>query len=458
MPRLAIAGLSGGSGKTLVSLALLLEARRREIPVRAFKKGPDYVDAAWLRWASGHPARNLDSYLMGFGTAAGSFARNAAPAGLNVIEGNRGLYDGLDARGTHSTAELAKALRAPVILTIDATKATRTVAAVVLGCQKLDPNLWIAGVILNQVAGKRHEQVIREAIQSDCQVPVLGAIPRAPEGALLAMRHLGLVMPLEYTGHGDLARNLMERVVRHLDFDRLLEIARGAPPLETPAVPPPEPAAGDGLTIGYLNDSAFSFYYPENLEALRAGGAELCAISSLGAATLPEGLEALYIGGGFPETHAQALSENRSLLESIRNAARAGLPIYAECGGLMLLARALTCQGRSYPMAGVLPCDVEVCDTPQGHGYSELLVDAANPFFAAGARLRGHEFHYSRIVPNGESLPTACAVERGTGCFAGRDAVVVNNVWASYTHLHALASPEWARGLCRAARSAMAPV
>ena len=240
----------------------------------------------------------------------------------------------------------------------------------------------------------------------------------------------------------------------HLDFDRLIAIARQAPPVAMPPVPLREPPAGDGLTIGYLDDAAFSFYYPENLEALQAAGAELVAISALTSASLPDGLDALYIGGGFPETHAETLSRNSSFLASIRHAARAGLPVYAECGGLMLLSRALTWRGSKYEMSGVLDFEVEVCDVPQGHGYAELVVDTANPFFPIGTRLRGHEFHYSRMVLDDDTPSTACAVHRGTGCFAGRDAVVTANVWAAYTHLHALGTPQWARAILSAARGA----
>ena len=453
MPRLVVAGLSGESGKTLVSLALLLEAVERGIPVRAFKKGPDYIDAAWLAWASGKPARNLDTHLMGFRPVVHAFAWNGLSSGLNVIEGNRGLYDGLDACGTHSTAELAKALDAPVVLVLNATKVTRTAAALVLGCQKLDPQVSIAGVIVNQVAGSRHGRIVREAIESACGVPVLGVIPRAEAGALLSSRHLGLVTPSEHAQREVLARSLSDRVARYLEFDRLLEIARAAPQLPFPPLADPPAPTGEGLTIGYLNDSAFSFYYPENLEALRAAGAHLVSISALTAASLPDSLDALYIGGGFPETHARELSANAGFLAALRQAARAGLPIYAECGGLMLLARSIAWRGSKYPMAGVLDFEVGVCDSPQGHGYTDLLVDTDNPFFSVGTRLAGHEFHYSRIVPHGDAPPTACAVLRGAGCFPGRDAVLSEsgNVWASYTHLHALATPEWAQAIIHAA-------
>jgi cobyrinic acid a,c-diamide synthase len=453
LPRLVIAGLSGESGKTLVSLALLLDAGRKGIPVRAFKKGPDYIDSAWLAWASRHPTRNLDTYLMGFERVIHSFAGNALPEGLNLVEGNRGLYDGADVCGTHSTAELAKSLDAPVVLVVNATKVTRTAAALVLGCQQLDPGVRIAGVIVNQVCGARHEHILREAIESACHVPVLGAIPRAQGDVFLPARHLGLVTPHEHAHCELLAQHLLELVSGRLDIDRLLEIARQAPRLAVPPAPALVPRLGNGLTIGYLNDSAFCFYYPENLDALRATGAELVSISGLTAEALPATLDALYIGGGFPETHARALSENTAFLATLRGAARRGLPIYAECGGLMYLSRALTWQGQRFPMAGVLPFEVDVRGNPQGHGYVELLVDRPNPFFPLGTRLRGHEFHYSKIVPAHNAPVTACAVLRGTGCGEGRDAVVTDNVWAAYTHLHALATPDWAQALVTAARS-----
>ncbi len=454
LPRLVVAGLSGESGKTLVSLALLLEAGRRGIPVRAFKKGPDYIDSAWLGWASHMPARNLDTYLMGFERVRDSFASHAIAGGFNLVEGNRGLYDGADARGTHSTAELAKALRAPVVLVVNATKVTRTTAALVLGCQRLDPDVRIAGVIVNRVSGSRHERIVREAIESACQVPVLGVIPRVKDDVLLPARHLGLITPGEHPHCELLAQHLLNLVEGRLDFDRLLEISRQALPVAMPAASVPVLPAGNRITVGYLNDSAFSFYYPENLEALRAAGADLVSISSLAATSLPPGLDALYIGGGFPETHARVLSANAGFLASIHEAAGRGLPIYAECGGLMYLSRAVTWQGQRFPMADVLPLEIDVSDRPQGHGYVELLVDRPNPFFPVGASLRGHEFHYSKIRSEGKPLTTACAVLRGTGCGDGRDAVVTGNIWASYTHLHAVATPDWAHAMMRAARSA----
>lgn len=450
MPRLLIAGLSGGSGKTLVTLGLLLLLRRAGIEVRAFKKGPDYIDPSWLAWASGHPARNLDAYLMGDGVVRSSFLRHAISDGINLIEGNRGLFDGVDAAGTYSSAALAETLDTPILLVIDATKMTRTAAALVVGCQKLAPSGLIQGVVLNNVNGERHERILREAIESDCAIPVVGVLPRMQSNPL-PERHLGLVPPEEHAGMDQVEQDLLAWMENRIDLDALLSIARKAPELESfPESHTPSPDA-QGLKIGYLRDAAFSFYYPENLEDLERAGAELVRISALDASALPAGLHALYIGGGFPELHAQALSANTGFLHSLRDACAAGLPVYGECGGLMLLARSLRWKDIRYPMADVFPADVEAFAKPQGHGYSELVVDAMNPFFPRGVKLRGHEFHYSRIVSGSEGVASAYAVTRGTGCFAGRDGLVVHNTIASYTHLHAAATPEWAAGMIAAA-------
>jgi cobyrinic acid a,c-diamide synthase len=452
LPRVVVAGLGGGCGKTIVSLALLLAARRLGRPVRAFKKGPDYIDAAWLTWASGSPARNLDTYLMGFTTAIGSFVSNAVSDGLNVVEGNRGVFDGMDVAGTHSSAALAKALAAPVLLVLNVTKVTRTAAAYVLGAQKLDPELNIRGLVLNYVNGRRHEQIVRDAIASVCDIPVVGAVPRLDAFGLISERHLGLIMPDEHGGQDILERTLLDEVVPSLDVEAILRIASAAEPLDAEAVTPASLPDGAGLKIGYFKDAAFSFYYAENLEALERSGAELVAISPLAAAVLPADLSALYIGGGFPEVQASALAANSGFVSSLHEAAQNGLPIYAECGGLMVLSRAIVWQGSKYPMAGVLPFEAHVCSTAQGHGYAELLVDRANPFFAAGLTIRGHEFHYSKIVLENGHLETACEVRRGKGIGQGRDGVIFKNVWAGYTHVHALATPEWAAGMLQAAR------
>lgn len=452
IPRLLIAGLSGGSGKTIVTMGLLLLLRRAGYAVRAFKKGPDYIDPAWLEWISKHPARNLDTFLMGLEAARSSFLRHAITDGINVIEGNRGLFDGFDAAGTHSSAALAGTLDAPIILVVDTTKMTRTAAALVLGCQKLDPRADIRGVVLNNVNGQRHEQMLRAAIESACGIPVVGAIPRAEHNPL-PERHLGLIPPPEHNGTDRVEQDLLRLIGDRIDLDAVISIASSAPLLDARIEAFPTLPDVRGVRIGYLHDSAFSFYYPENLEELERAGAELVPISALEARALPADLHGLYIGGGFPETHAPTLAANTSLLESLRRACGDGLPVYAECGGLILLARSLSWKGARYPMANVFPIDIEAFDVPQGHGYSELRVDLANPFFPAGTTMRGHEFHYSRIVSEPGVIKTACAVLRGAGCFSGRDLLVTDNVMAGYTHLHAAATPEWAKGMLTAARS-----
>ncbi len=451
--RLVIAGLAGDSGKSIVSLAVLRRLSSTGSFVRAFKKGPDYIDSAWLSWASQQPARNLDTWMMGFDRAALSFQRHATADGLNLIEGNRGVFDGSDAAGTHSTAELAKALQAPVLLVVNVAKMTRTAGALVLGCLRLDPALNLAGVILNRVHGLRHEAVVRASIEAATGLPVVGAVPSF--GAdILPDRHLGLVTPSDFKGI-DRLPEILEKVAGNLDMDLILSIAAQAPLLLPPASGPSLPLSSGSShapRIVVLRDAAFNFYYPENLEALAAGGAELVFHSSMEDGALPAAADAIYIGGGFPEVHAARISANNSFLNSLAAAATRNVPIYAECGGLMLLSRSIEWGGKQHPMAGVLPIDVTLEDTHQGHGYVEMIVTEPNPFFPQDTLLRGHEFHYSSIETKTGRPTTACAVRRGTGAFDKRDGLILNNVWASYTHLHASSSPEWAEGMMLAAR------
>lgn len=448
-PRLVVAGTAGDSGKTLISMGLLSAWRAADLQPAPFKKGPDYIDAAWLAWAAGRPCRNLDTFMQPEQAVRAAVVRHGS-AGINVIEGNRGLHDGFDADGTHSTAALARLLEAPVVLAVSGRKVTRTVAAVVLGCRELDPGLDLAGVVLNRVRGQRHRELIRAAVESATGVPVLGVVPPLKDEELLPGRHLGLVPPQEREGIEGLAPRLARLARQCLDLDRLLELGRRAPPLTTDA---PAAAADTGAArprIGVFSDSAFTFYYPENLEALQAAGAELVRVSGLADPALPR-VHALYLGGGFPETHAFRLAANRPLLREVRGAARAGMPIYAECGGLVYLCRELTCGGETHAMAGVLPAAARQHGRPRGHGYVELRVDAPNPYFVVGQTLRGHEFHYTSLDGEAADLSTAFQVLRGTGSGAGRDGIVLDNVVASYTHLHATGAPQWAPALVQSA-------
>lgn len=447
-PRLVVAGLSGDSGKTLVTLGIASALRQRGVVVAPFKKGPDYIDAAWLGAATGRPGRNLDTFLQG-PEALGAILARGSSAGLALIEGNRGLFDGLDAAGTHSTAELAKRLGAPVVLVVDVTKTTRTVAAMVLGCRALDPDVPLAGVVLNRVATARQERVIREALARAGGPPVLGAVPRVGDDPLPG-RHLGLVTAAEHPATQEAIAAAARLAQAHIDLEALLEIAGRARAVELPDREPP--ARGTRVRIGVLRDEAFSFYYPENLETLEELGAELVPFAALAGDSLPA-VEALYVGGGFPELYAADLAANRRLRESLRAAVAGGLPVYAECGGLMYLARELVTDGVSHPMVGILDLVVEQTTRPHGHGYAEGTVDRANPFFESGSRLRGHEFHYSRPRGGADRAATVVGLERGTGVGEGRDGIVTGRVWASYLHLHALGTPAWAPALVDLARS-----
>jgi cobyrinic acid a,c-diamide synthase len=438
-PRLVIAGLAGDSGKTLLAAGLARLLTSRGLAVAPYKKGPDYIDAGWLGAAARRPGRNLDTFLM-TPAAIGEALARGGKADVALVEGNRGLYDGLDADGTHSTAELAKLVRAPVVLVVDVTKATRTVAAMILGCRAMDGAVDIAGVVLNRVGSARHERVVRDAVRKVGGPPVLGAIPRLGCDPFPG-RHLGLLTAVEHPEREQALELASEVVARHVDVEALLALARSAPEVALPDRAPV--AAGSPAKVAVLRDEALSFYYPENLEALEEAGAELSFVSPLAARDLPE-VDAVYIGGGFPEVHAERLAANADFRRDLREAASGGLPVYAECGGLMYLGKELLVDGVSHPMAGVLDLTIEQTAGPRGHGYVSARVEAENPWFGRGTALRGHEFHYSRVVGGGDREAAALRLERGTGLGEGRDGIAVGNVWAAYLHLHALGTPAWA--------------
>jgi cobyrinic acid a,c-diamide synthase len=435
---------------TLGLLAVWRQWGRNVVP---FKKGPDYIDPAWHALAAGRPCYNLDPFLMQREQILYTLAQHTATAGGALIEGNRGLYDGLDAAGTFSTAELAKLIQAPVVLVVDCTMTTRTAAAIVLGCQKFDPDVDIQGVILNQIARPRHEGVLRASIEQYCGIPVLGAVPRL-QCAVFPERHMGLVPPQEHVAACQAVATAKNLVEKYLDHDRLWEIAQAAPPLPVTSYQPDYvlQSSHEPVTIGVIRDEAFQFYYPENLEALSGLGACLVEINALNDAALPP-LDALYVGGGFPETNAEALARNNSFRQSLKNAIEAGLPVYAECGGLMYLGENIIVREQSYPMVGALPFTVLLEKKPQGHGYTVLEVDRTNPYFPAGTKLLGHEFHYSRIIEDDlEKLNLVFRLERGHGITGHRDGICYKNVLATYTHTHALATPAWAKALVNQAR------
>jgi cobyrinic acid a,c-diamide synthase len=453
-PRIVIAGLKGGAGKTTLSLGLIAAWKDKGMAVVPYKKGPDYIDAGWLSAAAGHLCYNLDPFLIGRERLLSSFRVHFGSADCAVIEGNRGLYDGMDAEGTYSTAELSKVLKAPVLLILDCTKSTRTVGATVLGMQKFDRKVDIQGVVLNQIAGSRHEKLVTEVIDKYCGLKVFGSIPKLKKD-LLSERHMGLTPFQEHPEVGDAILSASELARKYLDLEGIWKIAKRAVPL--PAGPsarpgpqqiPPEHA----VTIGIIRDSAFQFYYPENFEELEKRGARLREISALREKELPE-IDALYIGGGFPETNAIALARNASFRRSLKKEVEKGLPVYAECGGLMYLGQALLLDKKSYPMTGIFPLSFCLEKKPQAHGYTVVKVTADNAFYEKGTVLKGHEFHYSRAVGSGkkEGVSFSFRMKRGQGITEKRDGICYKNVLATYTHLHSYGAPEWAAGLVKQA-------
>ncbi len=461
VPRILISALRGGSGKTIISIGIAAAWSKLGKQVASFKKGPDYIDTGWLALAAGRPCYNLDTFLAPNEQVLHSFLTHASNCDISVVEGNRGLYDGIDIDGSTSTAELAKLIKAPVVLCIDATKSTRTMAAAVLGCIHFDPGIAIKGVILNRVAGSRHENILRTSIERFCHLPVVGAVPKLGKQNF-PERHMGLIPTPEHAWAQDSVEAAAEVAIRYLDLSALEEIARQADDLNSEVsehkseidIPISEkaPLALDQPsrpTIGIIKDSAFQFYYPENIEALEQAGADILFFSPLRTRTIPP-IDALYIGGGFPETHAKQLADNTPFKGQLRALAEQGLPIYAECGGLMYLGEALVLGETSYPMTGILPVIFGFSKKPQGHGYTRVEVEKPNPYFDLGLTLKGHEFHYSRVIDwRGNDDDLIFSMKRGTGFIHNRDGVSYKNVLATYTHIHALGTPSWAKALVR---------
>jgi len=461
LPRVIVSALRGGSGKTLLSIGIIAALQRLDRRIAPFKKGPDYIDAGWLALAAGRPCHNLDTFLVPPKDTLHAFLSYGRQSDIAIVEGNRGLYDGADTQGSTSTAALAKLLRAPVLLCIDCTKATRTIAALVLGCLHYDPDVWIGGILLNRIAGSRHEAIVRACIADCCDVPVIGSIPKLGEQHF-PERHMGLVPTPEHAWARESVSAAAEVVERHVDLDAIETIAESAGALEplgpaqkAPAPLPDDETAkeGDRPRVGIFRDAAFSFYYPENIEALVSAGAEPVFVHPMETIRMPP-VDALYIGGGFPETHARELAEKLQFREELKALAEDGLPVYAECGGLLFLSDALVVEGETYPMAGVFPVVFGISGKPQGHGYTVVRVTRENPYYDVETEIRGHEFHYSKVLSwKGTPADLVFDMKRGTGFLDRRDGLSYKRVLATFTHVHALGTPAWAKALVRNARS-----
>lgn len=465
---MVIAGLKGGSGKTIITLGIIKAWRDKGLKIVPFKKGPDYIDAGWLAYAADHPCYNLDPFMVGKEKILTSFLEHTTDFDGAIIEGNRGLYDGTDVDGTYSTAELSKIIRSPTILVLDCTKTTRTLAAMVIGCKDFDKEMDIRGVILNQIANSRQESLIRNTFEHYSDLPVLGALPRIREELFLE-RHMGLTPYHEHVDPKEAINTLGEMAGNYINLDGIWKVAKEAPLLpnadfglrntdfKSEIISEPWTPNSE-LKIGVIKDSAFQFYYPENFTELVRRGATLIEINALKDREIPE-IDTLYIGGGFPETHALELSENIHFRTSLRNAIEKGLPVYAECGGLMYLGESLLLEGKTYPMSGIFPIVFCLEKMPQAHGYTIVNVERDNPYFPVGCILRGHEFHYSKVINQDitaqlskrDDIYFAFKMERGQGIIDKMDAICYKNVFATYTHLHAFGSGEWANGLIREA-------
>lgn len=429
MPRIFIAAAHKSSGKTVISTGITAALTARGLNVQTFKKGPDYIDPMWLAAASQRDCYNLDFNTMGHAELLRLYARNASE--INLIEANKGLFDGVDLLGADSNAALAKLLKAPVILVIDTVGMTRGIAPLLQGYLGFDPDVNIAGVILNKVGGSRHEAKLRAAVAKYTDIPVVGAVPKN-EALEIGERHLGLTTPAESGEFSSLIARVGKIVGASVDLDKLIKIAKSAPDVSVPIKPVFAPIPD--VTIGIPRDTAFGFYYPDDLQALQNSGAKLVFFDTLHDPKLPD-VDALFLGGGFPETQMVALSENISMRASIRHAIKSGMPAYAECGGLMYLCKTIAWQGKRFDMVGAIDGDAVMNPRPQGRGYARLRGEAEFP---------AHEFHYARIDNLPDDTKYAYEVLRGHGLDGKNDGVMVENLTAGFCHLRNTETNPWA--------------
>ena len=437
--RLYLSAAHKSSGKTTVAIGVCAALSARGLIVQPYKKGPDYIDPLWLTKAAGRACYNLDFHTMEASEIDSCFRAEAVGADILVVEGNKGLFDGVAVDGSNSNAALAHQLKTPVVLVLDAKGVSRGVAPLVLGYRHFDPSLPIAGVILNRVAGARHEAKLRAVLKAYTDVPVLGAVAESLE-LTITERHLGLVPSGEWGGADLLIARLARAIEDGVDVAALAALGTGPQPGYESAR---SRSVSKGWRLGIARDAAFSFYYPGDLVALERLGAELVFFDTVNDPGIPA-VDALFIGGGFPETQASALAANVGMRASIRAAIESGLPAYAECGGLMYLSQSLTWHEQTYPMAGVLPGRVVMEERPVGHGYMVLRPTAAHPWaFGSSGPVPAHEFHYSRLVDLDPKAQFAFTVDRGQGVDGHHDGLIYKNLVAQYAHLRDTKACPW---------------
>jgi cobyrinic acid a,c-diamide synthase len=444
IPRIVIAGTKSKVGKTMISIGLMRALAFKGYVVQPYKVGPDFIDPGFHHLAAGRYSRNLDSFMLSKEAILHTFVRNFRGADIAVIEGKTGLYDSSDAVGERgSVAEISKILKSPVILIVDAERINRSIAAIVLGYKLFDPEVDIRGVILNRVGNPRHATRVREAVEKLAQVEVLGVIPRSE--IEMPYRHLGLVTAYERDDLSRLFDKLSKFVEQHVDVDRIVEIAESAPPIEydfANEVDEIPIRPNSRIKIGVFRDRVFSFYYQDNLDIL-SQYADIVTVDSLSAKKLPE-VDALYIGGGFPEVFAAELEKNRRLREEIHTFCDSGNPVYAECGGLMFLSRSIVVDGEEYEMVGFLPLKTEMKKRFQAQGYSVYRATRDCHIAGKGDLVVGHEFHYSKPELLGR-VEFAFRVERGRGIDGRGDGIIRESTLANYIHVHFMSNPKIAK-------------
>jgi cobyrinic acid a,c-diamide synthase len=433
-PRILIAGTHSGAGKTTIATGILSALRARGLCAQGFKVGPDFIDPTFHEIASGRPSHNLDGWMLSREANLQIFARAMRDADAAVIEGVMGMFDGKSATSlAGTTAEMAVWLDAAVVLVVDGSAMAGSAAAMVHGFDTLFPEVRLAAVICNRVAGERHYAILRDAISARCRPVPIGYLPRDPQFAI-PERHLGLHTAQEALT-SEQANGLGAWIEQHLDLDRLLTLSVRDP---IACAPDESPKHECTARIGIARDAAFCFYYHDNLELLRSFGAELVEFSPVGDPALPHDLDGLYIGGGYPELHAQALSTNASMRAEIAAFSASDAPVYAECGGFMYLNRAIVDgEGRSWPMTGIFPSAARMQGRLARLGYVEAEGRDAEGWLAAGLRARGHEFRYSTLDPMPEAIERVyCPPAEGYR---------VRSTVGSYIHLHFRSCPEFAR-------------